>query len=268
MENTVKVIFKTMGLTLYFIVVGLFFILSTLSVLAPSAMIGFYDKLNLQSAKVYMYERVYARSEKIEDLYNVLEANIEIEDYEHIIKYINIMRNKGSYAEFCNLINERNTQNIDKNYYVYVCDYDSFLRSQYVNALYKTERLEKAHIIALEELANNSNVYAWEFGTYIDCIMTDETLDKTAKDKALVEIYNTELNGLSVQELINNNIDMIEDPESVNGFEKLKSLNQIIKIKTTNKYLAQAMKDDVLVQALVSDIEVLLDNYNKTLASI
>lgn len=268
MENTAKLILKTMGLTLYFIVVALFFTLCALSVFAPSTMIGFYDKLNLQNAKVYMYERVYAKSEKMEDLYNALQANIEIEDYEHTIKYINIMRNKGSYADFCNLINERNTQSVDKKYYVYVCDYDSFIRTQYVNALYKTDRVEKAQTIALEELTNNSNIYAWEFGTFIDCIMTDETLDKTAQTKALKDIYNTELNGLSVQELINNNIDMIEDPESVSGFEKLKSLNQIIKIKTTNKYLAQAMNDDVLVQALVSDIEVLINNYNETLANL
>lgn len=267
-DTTTKLIIITALHTLYFLIVGVFFCVASLSVLAPNVMIGFYNDLNMQSVKAYMYERVYDNTNKIEDLYNVIEVNISCENYEHVVKYIKVMQNRSGYADFCEKINARNIQNIDKKYYVYLCDYDSFLRNQYVNALYHANKKDRAREIAFDELTNNSNSYAWEFGAYIDCVMTDNSLTENDKIALLSQIYDTELNGLSVQELINNNIDMLDDPDGLNGYEKLRVLHQLIIIKITNKYFAQAKSDNVLVDALNLDIESLTEDYDNTLATL
>ena len=254
-DNYLKIILETTLLTIYYIVVFFFFALVSISLLAPQWLIGAYDAMGLDRAKAYMYERVYNKTEKNEDLYNVIEVYIQTENYNKIIKYINVMQNKSNYESFCELVDNRNTANVSKEFYVYVCDYDAYLKNQYVLSLYNSGRKDRAKEVAFEGLIGNSNLYAWEFGAYVDCVMSDDTLESDEKKATLAAIYDTTINNFTIQEWINNNLDMIEDPDSKEGFERLESLHQIIVIMSTNKILAEAKDDTTLADSLISSIE-------------
>ena len=267
-DNYLKIILETTLLTIYYIVVFFFFALVSISLLAPQWLIGAYDAMGLDRAKAYMYERVYNKTEKNEDLYNVIEVYIQTENYNKIIKYINVMQNKSNYESFCELVDNRNTANVSKEFYVYVCDYDAYLKNQYVLSLYNSGRKDRAKEVAFEGLIGNSNLYAWEFGAYVDCVMSDDSLENDEKKATLAAIYDTTINNFTIQEWINNNLDMIEDPDSKEGFERLESLHQIIVIMSTNKILAEAKDDTELIDALVDSIKSYMDDYNATLATL
>lgn len=267
-KSTTKIIIETSLKTLYFVIIGIFFSIASLTVLAPKAMINFCDALNLQKSKEYMYERVYDRTQQIEDLYNVIEVNISGKHYDHVTKYIKIMQKRLDYDEFCSKIDETNAQTVNKMFYVYVCDYDAYLRTQNVVALYNSNRVQRAEEIAFDELVGNSNPFAWEFGAFVDCVMTDTTLTASQKKTMLAEIYETTLNGVGVQEFINNNLDMVDDLESAEGRDKLKTLHILMKIKSTNKYLAEAVNDTTLAELLQKDLDNYKAEYDKTLIDL
>lgn len=268
-DGLVKTIFKTFGITVAVVVSGFVYVVVCLSVLFPKCMTGFYGDLGLKSARAYMFERVYRQTGNDEDLYNVIEVKIQNNDHEDMVRYIKKMQSKSNYNDFCAAVDERNTRSVSPRLYVYVCDYDAYLKEQYVIALYGIGNKDKAQTIALQELAANTNEYAWEFGAFIDCIVSNNKLTDLEKKTALSKIYDMTVGeSRTVQSCIDSQLDQLDEGGVAVGLEKLKITYQKIVIKTTNKLLAQAKDDTVLVNAVIEDISNLNQEYNATLAEL
>ncbi|MBQ7453077.1 MAG: hypothetical protein IJS68_02280 [Clostridia bacterium] len=268
-DNLTREIVITVLKTLAVIVFGGIFVIISFSLLFPQNMTGFYANLNMKKAEAYMYKRVYNHSGSNEDLYNLIESGINAENYSETVKYIKVMQKRAGFDDFCDIINERNIKNAENRQYVYVCDYSAYLNHQYTIALYLKGDKDKAEEFAIDALSNNANIYAWEFGAYVDCVMSDKTLSETVKKSQLKDLLIKEINTLAVEDLINNNLIMLDDPNTLEGYEKLRCLHQMIIIKRTYYILAVASDfDQASLDGMVSDITNLQDMYASTLMSL
>ena len=269
MKNaTTSIILKTAALTLFYIVVGVFFVMTALIVLSPRTMVNVYSDLNLTGAKAYALERTYNKSKKLDDLYNCINATISAKQSNKTIKYIKIMQKSEHFADFANAVNERNIKASEKKYWVYVCDYEGFLRSQYLVALYNLNDKSKAKDLAYGRLSASNNIYSWEFGDYVDCVMTDVALTKDQKISALAAIYFDTAGGASVKTLLLNNIDMVEETSGLSGLEKLKAIYQKTRYYDTYAVLADAAGDTEAAEAARAEIGKCNDDYSLALKQV
>ena len=259
-------VLKTAGLTLLGIVAFFAVLISSLAVFSPASLAKVTNEIGMMRVSATMYERQYNKSGKLTDLYNAIEAKLACNNYADAARLIKVMRTRQGYSEFCESINSSAIAASSKEKWVYVADYDAYLRAQLTGSLYKSGKISEAQEIAERELVANSNIYSWEFGALIDCILEDKNLSASDKTGKLKDFYDKDYDGSIIDELINNNLDMLQDPDSGEGVVKLKTIYQMIKIKSTFKSLKEAAGVDA--SAEITDINALLEKYDAALSEI
>jgi len=259
-------IVKTILKTTFILIIGAFFCTAVLTLVLPKTMANFYGDVGLNRAQAYCYKRVYNKSQKTEDLYNLIEVSIKAENFEDVIEFSKKMQNEPTFLIFCDKINERSTKNAENKYYVYVCDYDAYLKNQITNAYYKTKKFDAAKDFALNNLAENSNIYASEISTLCDLILSDKNLSKTQKTEKLSSIFNAEIDGKNVQTLMEEKIDSLPNPDGKANLTKLKIYHAKQKIYATMFYLNEAGgANEATLNDIEANIETNKNLYNQTL---
>ena len=265
-RGVILAVVKTAALTLCGIFAFFCLLISSLAVFSPLSLAKVTGEIGIAKVSATMYERQYNKTGKLSDLYNAIEAMLICENYSGAARLIKVMRTRPGYADFCDSVNNSAIEASSKEKWVYVANYDAYLRSQLTKSLYKSGQTAEAEEFAINELMANSNIYAWEFGAFIDCVLDNNYLSQDQKNAKLKLIYESEYDGSIIDELINNNLDMLEDPDSQEGIIKLQTLYQMIKIKTTFRLVKVASGVDGSAEA--SDIGTLLNKYDAALAAI
>ena len=251
------------------LVFGVFFCATILNYVAPQTMAGVYGTLGLNKAQAYCYKRVYYKSERIEDLYNAIETSIKANCYGDVVSLGQEMKNNPHYLVFCDKINQRNTKNIDKSLYVYVCDYDSYLSGQIISASYKNGNKTKAEELALNALSENANIYGGELATLVGAVKEDDGLTNAQKQTTLATIYAKTIGGKTIAELIEDKLNSLPDPSTATNLTKLKIYHAKQKILTTKYYLEEASgANESALEAILNDIETAQNGYSATLESM
>ncbi len=169
-----------LGLVMWFV--------SVVYVVEPKASIKYFDFLRAPKASLAAYERAYNLSHENYDLYDLINKSIETGSYKTTIKYINELRTQTYYQAFVDEIDVTSTEGIAKRYVALVGDYDGYLNSQYVIALYKTGQKDAAIKAAADDLSN-ANYRSFALSAYFDCLYSDKTLTTYIADILQVKAY-------------------------------------------------------------------------------
>ena len=194
--NYTLTILSTFAKTLIVIIGSIFYLVSVSMSINPSFAIKIYEFFDAKDAVVVCYERVYNKSNSLNDLYNLVQKSIQAGDSKKTNKYIEILQSNSKYLEFCHRVNHSVKQVTEKKYYAYVGDLDSYLISQNIIALYENGKKEKALNLALTDLTNN-NIYSTGIATYIDLLMNDTSLEFETREQNLNALLNEKISNIT-----------------------------------------------------------------------
>lgn len=256
-----KIIIPLIGKTLLVIATIGGFLMVCMASFFPANLASFAESMNLVKVRAVMLEKVCNKSNSLADLNRAIEADIVAERYSEAVGLINRMQKSANYADFVVQMNESSIRQTKKENLVFVLNYDAFLNTQKVVCLYKSNQKSKAQKIALQALEENSNIYSWEFGTYIDCLLADGQMATQSKVSTLGSLYDDTL-----KTQINDNLSALGDESTKTGLVKLETIYTKIKINTTLYQLKKLFNENLdEVEQVIDD---LIESYNQTLATI
>ena len=171
-----KLIIFTCLKTLLCLIVGVFYVFTTIFCLSPKTTLKINQVFGFRGVETACYERIYLQSGKLGDLYNLIEVSIKNKDNNRITKYVDEMKNSVGYAEYCEKLNLA-AENVELKYYAYVGDYDSYIDGEYTLALFRQNQ-SKAEEYAIKILKNGNNILSFPLATYVDCLKEKNDLEK------------------------------------------------------------------------------------------
>ena len=172
-----RFIVKTMGYTILGVLSCFTWLCMALTVFVPKTAAQYYDYLGLNQAEVFCYETEYARTQKIEDLYNVILVNLSAGNEQKALDYIQEIQQKTDYAEFSKTLDASAfaVTSIDK--IAYTASVQSYFAKKQIQLTYKIESKEQAKSLAINFLTNvQMEPYFYATTAYIDCVYQDSSL--------------------------------------------------------------------------------------------
>lgn len=254
-------IFRTFLLTLFGIFAFFSLVIGALAVFNPLRLATVSKDIGLTQVSALMFEKQYNKSGKLTDLYNAIEVNLEAQRNADSARLIKKMMTNENYSAFCEQVNNSAVASTAKSHWVYVANYDAYLSSQLTKSLYFSGKVDDAKTLAVGELAANSNIYSWEFGAYIDCVLSDKNLVDEQKVLAIKEVYEKDYNGKTFNELVEENLNSTGNPDLQTGLTKLQTLYQKIKINSTIASMKDVLGFDSTAEK--NQIETLIEKYNQ-----
>lgn len=220
----VGTVIKTMLFTSFCFLCSFCFVVICLTPIAPNVVLRAFDYVGAKSATYLVYKRVYERHKTNENLYNVIQLAIERKNYEDMEKYIEIMVQGDKFSNFANKVDEKTKIALGDMYSVYANSYESYLRGNWVLALYKIDNKLSAKMLAIDSVEGTVT----ELYVYVKCIESDENLANIQKEtelKTLQTRYN-------MVDMLKIKIDSLQDEYSMATTDsgKLVAINQKILI--------------------------------------
>ena len=266
-QNLTKDIFLTFLKTFIILVGSAFYILAVSLCLSPNFAISVYDFLGATKASLSCYERIYAESGELADLYNLSIKCIEAKDYKKASKYIETLRGAEGYEDFCGEVNRATIETTSLKYIAYVADLDSYLVSQNILSLYESGEKQKSKELAVLDLASE-NVYSFGISTYAMCLMSDSSLSSEEKSESLKNLAEQSVTfddeTKTVLEWINERLALAnpEYGEEGNNIDKILRTYTCLKIENLNLIIYENANEDALASETRAKIEELQNQYN------
>ena len=158
-----KTIIHTVLVTLSALIGAVAMFLISISVVAPFFAVKVYDTFGAKKISYIVYQRVYEREKTDENLYNVLQASINMKDYENIEKYAQEMLEDSTFQTFSKKIDEATKKKLDKKYSVYADSYESYVRKWLVIALYENGKTDEAKMKAINSVYDSDGGEMYEY---------------------------------------------------------------------------------------------------------
>ncbi len=220
----VGTVIKTMLFTIFCFLCSFCFVVICLTPIAPNVVLRAFDYVGAKNATYLVYKRVYERHKTNENLYNVIQLAIERKEYEDMEQYIEIMVQGDKFSNFANKVDEKNKLALGEMYSIYANSYESYLRGNWVLALYKNDNKLSAKMLAIDSVEGTVT----ELYVYVKCIEGDENLTNIQKEtelKTLQTRYN-------MVDMLKIKLDSLQDEYSMatTSSGKLVAINQKILI--------------------------------------
>lgn len=266
-QNLTKDIFLTFLKTFIILVGSAFYILAVSLCLSPNFAISVYEFLGATKASLSCYERIYAESGELADLYNLSIKCVEAKDYKKASTYIETLRGAEGYEDFCREVNRATIETTSLKYIAYVADLDSYLVSQNILSLYESGEKQKSKELAVLDLASE-NVYSFGISTYAMCLMSDSSLSSEEKSEALKNLAEQSVTfdaeTKTVLEWINERLALAnpEHGEEGNNIDKILRTYTCLKIENLNLIIYENANEDALASEARAKIEELQKQYN------
>lgn len=266
-QNLTKDIFLTFLKTLIILVGSAFYILAVSLCLSPNFAISVYEFLGATKASLSCYERIYAESGELADLYNLSIKCVEAKDYKKASTYIETLRGAEGYEDFCREVNRATIETTSLKYVAYVADLDGYLVSQNILSLYESGEKQKAKEFAVLDLASE-NVYSFGISTYAMCLMSDSSLSSEEKSEALKNLAEQSVTfdaeTKTVLEWINERLALAnpEYGEEGNNIDKILRTYTCLKIENLNLIIYENANEHALASETRAKIEELQNQYN------
>ncbi len=107
-------------------------------------------------------------------------------DYEDMADYIEIMMNGDNFSKFAKKIDAETKNALGEVYSIYANSYESYLKGNWVLALYKSGNTLSAKALALDSIDGSVR----ELKVYVDCIQGDENLSDNQKKTELLTLQS------------------------------------------------------------------------------
>lgn len=262
--NYTLTILSTFAKTLIVIIGSIFYLVSVSMSINTSFAIKIYEFFDAKDAVVVCYERVYNKSNSLNDLYNLVQKSIQAGDSKKTNKYIEILQSNSKYLEFCHRVNHSVKQVTEKKYYAYVGDLDSYLISQNIIALYENGKKEKALNLALTDLTNN-NIYSTGIATYIDLLMNDTSLEFETREQNLNALLNEKISNKTIMEHIEIRIEVVDYSEASDVHDCILRVYTALKLNNLKFNIYSYTNAEAEADSVRLEIERLQDVYESLL---
>lgn len=223
--------------------------------LSPEAALKINQTFGFKGVETACYERIYLKSEKTSELYNLIEVCIKNNDYNKTVKYIDQMRKGEDYAEFCSQVNTAAVANTSVKYVAFVGDYESYLTQQKCVALYKVNKKSDALQFALNDLAENTNKYSIPLASYVELLSAE-------KDCDLSSLMSTTVGEKTVENLISEKISVLDYSSVSDNKEKVMCIYALLKIEKVRYVYFNNIGDQSNATASAQRISDLQSEYN------
>lgn len=252
--------FYTALITLGFVVVlGMITIFSFVS-FSPKKASSMFDDFGINNASYAIYKRTYDKNKTNSSLYNVLQKAIEVDDYESIIKYGNIMLNIEDSESFFKSIDVQTREILGDKKSIYASSYESYVRRNLTKAYYKLGDKSQSKLLAIESTYTRN---ADELLEYILCVYEDINLSENDKINEIKSLNNynliEKLDGLVLSNELASVMASLD-------YQKALLTNERIKLLQCKYYIISAIDDDLKneiqknIELLVNDLKHLTSN--------
>ena len=220
----VGTVIKTAFFTVFCFLCSFCFLIVCLTPIIPNTILQAFNYVGAKSASYLVYKRVYERHKTNENLYNVIQLAIERKNYEDMEQYIEIMVQGDKFSNFAKKVDEKTKVALGELYSVYANSYESYLRGNWVLALYKNNNKLSAKMLAIDSVEGTVT----ELYVYVNCIKNDQNLTELQKEaelKTLQTRYN-------MVEMLKVKLDSLQDEYSMatTPSAKLIAINQRVLI--------------------------------------
>ena len=157
----------------------------------PEAGAKLTSKLGMTNAERYCYVKIYSKSNKATDLYNLLLFEESVGNTSSEFEYINMLMAKKDYAEFCTKLDEASLLNCsDKKMIPYIYSVDMFLINQKIKCMYALDLDTVTGVI--KQCLSSENLVDNSAATYVSLVVEGDlsTAQKIAKLNLLANTSN------------------------------------------------------------------------------
>ena len=250
---------KTIGFTclktLLCLFVCILYVWTIIFCLSPQTALRINQTFGFKGVETACYERIYLKSEKTSDLYNLIEICVKNKDYNKTVKYIDQMRKGEGYAEFCSQVNMAAVANTSVKYVAFVGDYDSYLTQQKCVALYTSNKKIEAFQFALYDLNDNTNKYSIPLASYVELLGAEKSFD-------LSTLMSTMVGEKTVETLISEKIDALDYSGITDNKEKAMCMYALLKIEKVKYTYYSNINDQSNATLSAQRISDLQSDYN------
>lgn len=209
-ERSIKNIVKIALKTLLDCFIGLMLILSSIFVLFPKFSLKINETLGLKKIQEYNYKMIYAKSDNIADLYNLIIFEEQQENIEEELVYLNEILARSDFYDFCKSIDSATIKRLNnKKLIVSSANVNGYLSGRKVYCLYSLDSKNVQSFVYSQ--TKNGKLKEYSFAVYIDLIINDENLAKFEKKDILEEFIvmktlDENMNLVSMEDLIEQRI--------------------------------------------------------------
>lgn len=189
-ENNIenKKMLKIALKTLSYVFCGIMFFICLSFCLMPNFSLKISTLIGSSRAQENCYERIYEKSGKNSDLYNLILFNQQQKDTIDELKYINELLNKKDYNEFCKAADAASLKAVTlKELIPYSCDTNAYVRGQKVSCMYALKENIETYVLVQTSAGELSDL---SVAVYIDLINEDETLTSIQKSEKVISLMN------------------------------------------------------------------------------
>ena len=250
LEYKTNIIIALKTLCFCFICLALF--LCSVFVLFPNTSAKISQVLGFKHIEGLSYQKIYQRSGKITDLYNVIIFEQEQKHYETELKYVDIMLERDDYGGFCDNLDKASIKNsTDKNLIAYTANSNAYFLSRKVICCYKLGKTIDNFVFGQ---LKNGKITEQSYATYVDLIFEDESLTSAEKQQKISQMIELEISGENLIDLLNLRINNINDKISIETDDNKKIILTYCLMRTyrANYFVYDVLGDDTKKE----------DNYN------
>jgi len=266
-----KFVFKTIGITLFTIVVAFFYVMCSLVVFSPSTAGKVFSVVGSEKTVLICAEREYRKNPTNYNLYNLLQQSITAGDNERVERYVYATINSKNYDKFEEEINTISRIGVGKNKIAYVYDVDSYLTQAYVKALYiqgkKDEARQEFHF---RDLTRDDHPYSISLIAYVNCLYEDDSMTDEEKLSDFSEYYenaNNTINGMTIKEHLEDRLTLIETTYEETEEGRIFNTYMQIKLNTCFYKINDILGNNILKQYYSEKVSLVTEKYNNLINS-
>lgn len=265
-KRGIKIALKT--LVDCFIVI--MFVFGAIFVLFPKFSLKINEVLGATKVQEYNYQMIYAKSNNITDLYNLILFEGEQEKYDKELEYINKIIVRSDYDKFCNAMDNANLNaKEDEGFLKYSSNVNAYILGRKVDCMYK---LNASNIETyIYKITGTEKVTAYSFANFVDLVYQDKTLTATQKIEKFTLL--NELMGESgkmIEELLNEKVSSLKalKIQSDNDNEKLVYNYTLSRIYSARYYFYDILSNNGSVERFNNLKNENLEAYNSIISEM
>lgn len=205
-KKGVKIALKTLGDC--FIVIML--AICSIFVLFPSFSLIIHQSLGMKKMQELDYQMIYAKSDNIADLYNIILFEEQSGNTKKELAYIDKIIERDDYHEFCASMDKSIKEKLtDNSKIAYTANTNGYLLSRKLTIMYNSG-VEKIDSYVYRQ-TKSGKITEYTFYTYINLISKDEYLTDAEKKEKLTLLVGVYDESGSIEMLLNQRVNTIKD---------------------------------------------------------
>ena len=185
-NNTWRVALKYFCLSLLLLASVFCVAFAAVPAFAPSSAIKLYKNIGLNAAAVGVGERRYSKTNKIEDLYNLVVLCDEVDNSSKLLRYSNELLERSDFDKFAKAFDAYALNHTAKDKLYLVASLKNYLQEIVIECKYNKNREDALNYAV--SCFDCDEIEIFYFEKYVSCILLDRNLSSVQKTQLLSEL--------------------------------------------------------------------------------